>query len=390
MKKYRQLQAEVNTAFDNTEKSLKQMDSIILETHRVKEVTRNADIYLADIEEKFNKYTKLNSLDMKFLFTAVALQCVRQYVIGTLTQRTDDQTAANNTKGHNKEHSNRSHKWYEPSINEILTNPVPFDATYGSKHFNLGVGGGFTHRAKTLGHDPLLGWIFGTMNIATSTVTLSEGFRSFHVTTGYTSSGSARDKISYHANTGLVIKYSGNKLLHEGIEGKEKIGLSLIKEAIHLKSDIYSTASLPLPIISAISVPFARELADYGLDMGNVIKVSSQAGYAVLINALISMVHRLFYDESIDYNVSLYEVRTRKILSYSNLIASASNVIAVAIGAAAGTITGNAAITKKSLNYLDLGGILVTIHRIVNDRKFQYEIKKEFIENQWYNLIMEG
>ena len=38
------------------------------------------------------------------------------------------------------------------------------------------------------------------------------------------------------------------------MEGKEKIGVSLMKEAIHLKSDMYSTASLPLPIISTISV----------------------------------------------------------------------------------------------------------------------------------------
>ena len=44
------------------------------------------------------------------------------------------------------------------------------------------------------------------------------------------------------------------------MEGKEKIGVSLMKEAIHLKSDMYSTASLPLPIISTISVESARNL----------------------------------------------------------------------------------------------------------------------------------
>lgn len=45
---------------------------------------------------------------------------------------------------------------------------------FGSKDFDLGIGSGFTHRAKTLGHDHILGWIFGTMNIATSTITVLE------------------------------------------------------------------------------------------------------------------------------------------------------------------------------------------------------------------------
>ena len=101
--------------------------------------------------------------------------------MGQLHQRGDDKTAAKNTKGHNVEHSNRVHRLYNPSINEIITNPVPFDAIYGGKDYGLGIGGGFTHRAKTIGHDPLLGWIFGTMNIATSTVTVSDGLQSFHV-----------------------------------------------------------------------------------------------------------------------------------------------------------------------------------------------------------------
>ena len=49
------------------------------------------------------------------------------------------------------------------------------------------------------------------------------------------------------------------------------------------------------------------------------------------------MIHGLYYDESIYPNKNLYSVKTRKILSYSNLIASASNVIAVAIAAAVET-----------------------------------------------------
>ena len=58
------------------------------------------------------------------------------------------------------------------------------------------------------------------------------------------------------------------------------------------------------------------------------------------------------------------------ILSYSNLIASLSNIIAVAIAAGIGVASDNAVRVKKSLDYLDLGGIMVTIYRIVQDHQF--------------------
>ncbi|WP_207662688.1 hypothetical protein [Lachnospira eligens] len=226
------------------------------------------------------------------------------------------------------------------------------------------------------------------MNIATSTVTVSDGLQSFHVLTGTASNGTTRDKISKHADTFKILNSCKSKLIDEGVEGKEKIGVSLMKEAIHLKSDMYSTASLPLPIISTISVESARKLANYGLDMGNFVKVGSQAGFAVLINSLIGMIHGLYYDESIYPNKNLYSVKTRKILSYSNLIASASNVIAVAIAAAVGVSSGNPEVVKKSLNYLDIGGIMVTVYRVISDRNFICEVKKEFLEQQWYSIVL--
>lgn len=364
------------------------LNKIAIDADRTARIAKYSPTIIENIDSQFEKATKFNKIDIMFLLFATALQCIRQYVIGTITQRVDDKTAAKNIKGHTVEHSNRKHRLYYPSKDEIITNPVPFDAIYGGKDFGLGIGGGFTHRAKTVGHDPVLGWIFGTMNIATSTVTVSEGLQSFHVLTGTASNGAARDKISMHADTLKVLNSCKSKLLDGGAEGKEIMGISLMKEAIHLKSDIYSTASLPFPIISTISVESARNLANYGLDMGNFMRIGTQAGFAVLINSLIGMIHGLYYDESIYLNRNLYSVKTRKILSYSNLIASASNVIAVAIAEAVGVSSGNPESVKESLNYLDIGGIMVTIYRVISDRNFICEVKKEFLEQQWYSIVM--
>ncbi len=379
-----------NEIIQNAKKEQKIFCSIENDTKRVSSVIDKVNIIVENADTQFEKATKLGGFDITLLFAATALQCVRQYLIGSITQRTNDQAAAKKTHGHYSEHSARKHRLYNPSLEEIIGNPVPYDVSFGSKDFNLGVGGGFTHRAKTLGHDPLMGWIFGTGNIATSTVTLSEGLRTFHVLTGTTSVGAARDKISMNASTVKMLNFTKNKLLCEGMEGKEKIGISIMKEAIHLKSDMYSTASLPIPVVSTISVDAARKLAGYGIDMGNVVKVSNQAGFAVLINSLIGMLHGLFYDESVHGSWSLYSVKTRKILSYSNLIASLSNVIAVAIGTAIGIASDNPEAVRKSLNYLDIGGFIVTVHRLITDQKFITEIKKEFITNEWQNAVLNG
>lgn len=51
-------------------------------------------------------------------------------------------------------------------------------------------------------------------------------------------------------------------------------------------------------------------------------------------------------------------------------------MIAVAIAAAVGVSSGNPEVVKKSLNYLDIGGIMVTVYRVISDRNFICEVKK--------------
>lgn len=64
----------------------------------------------------------------------------------------------------------------------------------------------------------------------------------------------------------------------------------------------------------------------------------------------------------------LYEVRTRKILLLSNLLASSSNLVYVAL--------------THDAKKLDVGGILITITRLFSDVRFITKIKQEFIEDK--------
>ncbi len=369
--KRRQINRETDIIFENTQK-------IIDESNRVADVAKNAEQILEDIDKKFEICTGLKKVDVAFLFVAVALQIVRQYTLTQFPERLDDQAAAKEVKKSKilsgERTYDRAHRYYNPSLNEILGSPyVPFDANIGSNGALKG-GKQMGHRVTALGHDPILGLVIGTANIATSTLT-NKDWQSYHI---YPNENN-RDYFRNRADTGLVFSKTKDKLLNEGLEGKEKIGASLVKEIYHLRTDLNTKNSLPLPVISVINAGLAADLAKRGLDMSNVVAVGKQAGFSILINTLISMVHSLFYDESVDGNRSLYEVRTRKILSCSNVIASASNLIYVGGSVSAGN--------KDALRNLDIGGLIVTVYRVATDISFMRRLKKEFLEQEFFAQI---
>ena len=385
----------------NSDSILQDMDSIIQENLRVADVAHNAEIIIKNLDEEFEAQTKLRGKDISFLFFATALQCVRQYLLTDFKERLGHDEAEKGVLGKDKFDPHdlkarkeagletRHHKWYQPSLEEIILHPVPFDTTKGGKNFgdlNPFPGAGkLGHRATTLGHDPILGWIFGTDNITTSTIT-GWNMQSFHVSSKTGSGGG--DFLQYHASTSKVLSYTFDALLYQGMEGKMKVGTSLIKEGIHLASDINSKKSLPIPIISTFDPKLASSLADYGLDMANIATVGKQASLALAINMIIAMIHRLSFNEEKDGDKKLYEVRTHKVITYSNVIASASNVMAVAIGSAIGYATDNPDLIKKSVSKLDIGGLAVTLIRLINDKKFIQQVKQEFILNEFEKLVI--
>lgn len=299
----------------------KNFEILYNETERVHNVMSNTENLLSDLDYEFEKKTGLTSQDVTFLFLAIGLQIARQYLLTKFPIRLKDDEAASNTFGHETEHSNREHRYYEPSLEEIIKNPVPFDAIIGSDGVLAG-GGKFGHRGKTLGHDPLLGLIFGTANIATATVTTTD-YESFHVHTNE----SKKDFFDQNASTYMVVTKTTNKLLHEGQAGKRKVVAALGKEIIHLRSDVDSKASLPLPIITSIDPAWASKLAKFGLDVSNVATVGKQAGYAILINSMIELLHSMFFEGGTDLDRRIYHVRTLKIVNYSNVIECVKNLV---------------------------------------------------------------
>ncbi len=367
--RWMEIQDEKKTLSQNNEIILGNAEIIIEESLRVADVAHRSNEIIEELEKEFEEKTGLSKADIAFLFTAIGLQIARQYLLTNFKERLNDQDEANKYSKE-KKHSNRHHKYYNPSLQEIKDNPVPFDALNGSNGVLKG-GGKFKHRGSTLGHDPVLGLIFGTANIATATLTTNK-LQSYHITTR-----NKKDHFKNKASTVTIFEKMGEKLKCEGKEGWEKVGLSLILEIKHLLTDVNSKDSLPLPFLTLIDGLFdtslASDLAQYGIDMANVLTVGKQASLSIFINSIIAMLHRLLYKGNSDEDQKLYEVKTRKILMYSNAIAASSNIAVVAL--------------IEKFDLLDVGGIGVAIYRLITDSSFIYSVKHEFVFGGFHDMI---
>lgn len=311
-------------------------------------------------KDDFENKTSLTAFDFSFLFVAAALQTVRWILLNKM--RFSSANEADRIV--DKTRKNLLNAEYVPTTIQqigasVLQHQVPYDANIRSDRFKeiypeLSIGlSGNTHRVRALGHDPLLGLFFGTANIVTNTVTINDiwkGLPSYHV-----------DPVSHqiYAKTdiGHILKWNIEVLKTE----PTVVGAAFVRQIIHIGTDAFTIQGVPLPVINTIDPEFSRFLIGKQVDL---YKVGSGALLSILINKFVEMFHRLFFKKGRD-DERLYEVRTRKIIVYSNTMSSLLNL---AVVGASGNI-------KK----LDVGGLIVALYRIFSDRKRIREIKAQFV-----------
>ena len=336
--------------------------------------------FVEETNKRFEEVTSIkNKKDVIFLIVATALQITRQLVIDQYKNRPTDQEAAKSTLGHNNDETSNRHRRYYATIEEMESNPVPFDCfrkeagIAGDPNRNPALSG-FNHRFKALGHDPVLGLIFGTANTMTNTVTVANGglsLSTYHVHTGIghrLDTTFPIDKIDAKASTALMFEKIAERIKAEGIT---PLAVALKKTIIHQLSDVTTKQSLPIPFLSIISPNMARVSAAIGIDQLNLKLFAKEASLSILINQIISLVHTWAYDETTDVSLELYKARTVKILYYSNLFATSSNLLIAFVRAAMGD--------ERAFNKIDYGGTAVTFYHLLNDPITIAKIQEEFL-----------
>lgn len=369
------------------EKVFRNMDVIRKESLRVADVASRCSEHLDNLEHDFEEKTGLDSTDVKFLFLATSLQLAR-WVILALFNRIASEKIQNMRMRDNDPKIKRFERkandgfssifddeWGRkkekyPSAKEILYDGAPYDVICGSPLFGVNMEGG-AHRVHTLGHDPVLGWIFGVVNILSSTITL-DNFRTFTVVN--------RPKPR-RWGTEINLLSAFAMAVESCQEDMYKIPAAVFSQARHLASDAFTKKGLPIPCLEVFSPEIAGKIYKEGFDSICLVKdvalVGTQALLSYLINAIIASIHGLYYN--LGENRDLYDVRTRKIIDYSNVIASTSNLIWVG-----GNIVAE---NYKAILDLDIGGMIVTINRLITDEAYIQQVKHEFIYGTFNKMI---
>lgn len=361
-------------------------DAAIAEANGVAEIAENAEKLLAHFDAEFEKKTGFNRVDWAFLWTAVSLQVIRQVIINKIASiDTERQLKAHDDKDIKGEERAAKDKFKNENLKEgespkegkykswthILYDSVPYDVTKHTKDplgmDNLPGLDGNTHRRRTFGHDPCLGWIFGTANIITDTISLSN-FQTYRVyrtdpITGLKGMGIAPGPIS--PITPFVESVESIR------EDRKRLPAAIAAQGIHLASDRYTKRMLPIPMTTILPENICGALYDSQWTEFTVAKkakeiipskFAAEAQFSILINMIIGLVHGIFYDPREFPDRTLYEVKTRKVILYSNLIATSSNLFQASIRAACEDPT--------AAQSIDLGGLVVTLYRLMADTDF--------------------
>ena len=129
---------------------------------------------------------------------------------------------------------------------------VPYDAQY-NRHTTIDVDGlsAYYHRLLSLGHDPLLGFIFGVADILTGRMT--------------------------------TIDKSG-KIISQVMEGyadrkESDIFAALAKQIIHLKSDLTTSMGLPVPLMSLFNLLQFGSIGEEELTIAEIVQGMYYEGY---------------------------------------------------------------------------------------------------------------
>lgn len=379
----------------NCEILFEDMKKIRNETSRVAKLANNSAEILDDLDNQFEKRTGLQKKDIPFLFTAIGLQIARIVILNELTKiekagkgNRNEKVLKNfqdkilNKKDIEKKLKKGIHpedRLYYATIEHMILKGVPYDVV---SQKGSGLFKGANHRFATLGHDPILGLIFGTANIMTNTITTVKKYGVFPIITTNHITYESRYKNPLIENDSTVPCFTGvmfQKVFERIKEEPNAFVVALIKQIIHIGSDLYTPCGIQIPAANLILSNKETEKLTKFIDTGSIMKTGTSALVSTFINFLISAVHTLMYNSESEISREIYNVRTRKIILYSNMIATGSNMLWVGTNVLGGN--------TLSLKQLDIGGLLVILKRLRTDKEYIYQIKREFVLGEFDKKI---
>ena len=97
-----------------------------------------------------------------------------------------------------------------------------------------------------MGHDPILGWIFGTMNIASACITFCDLQTYPVIQSAWLDKWGQNIDYLNKSSVAKMVKYCINSFR----EDSKRIPAAVARQAIHMQSDKYTKDGLPIPLLT--------------------------------------------------------------------------------------------------------------------------------------------
>ncbi len=333
------------------------------------EEIRSSKAQAQAIDERFAQITGLSKTDQTFLTLATGIQLARWMMmpklVGTLGRTARVLSALSpKTMALLGRQGAQSQNALTEQVNSEFKEEAEWDAQpVGEQHRTwediLADGQQDAAEAPAFSNDGM-NWLFGVINRLTGTHT--DG--SFHTVDDIT--GEAVNTSGIFAEAFRTIKEDWLRL-PAAVYAQYAQGRAAEGEPVDVLEPLAQSFS-PDMLSDLYTSQFAQLAA-----MDELTLVGQQAAVPLIINMAVGLLHGFMYNPKTDGPREYYDARTRKILIYSNALASASNL----------------ALTAGSENWakLDLGGLIVSALRITQDTSYIAVLKDRFVNEQMDKML---
>lgn len=212
---------------------------------------------------------------------------------------------------------------------------------------------------NTFDNDPM-NWLFGIVNRITGT----------HTSSDYTST---------NAVTGERVSTPG--MLAEALrsikEDPRRLTAAVYSQYAQQRAAQGQPVDFLAPVTEALQPGMESEVfqmqAQQLATMSDLTLIGKQAALPLVINMVVGLLHGLKYNPETDGSRQFYDARTRKIILLSNLMASGSNLAFT--------------IASEQWGKLDIGGLLVSGTRAIQDMSYLINLEDRFIREQMDKFI---
>lgn len=224
-----------------------------LESIFTKEELQSNELAICQLNEEFNVIHRLDAFDISIAALAGLVGAAVDILLVGIPSKTPNGLKGGSLENYVRDYFDK--KFPEEEMQKLANSKVskvPYDAQ-GNRHTTIRVEGlsAYYHRLLQLGHDPLLGFIFGVADILTGRMTTID---------------KAGNIVSQ-----VIENYADRK--------ESDIFAALAKQVIHLKSDVTTSMGLPAPLMSLFNLLQFGSIGEEEQTIAEIVQGMYYEGY---------------------------------------------------------------------------------------------------------------